>query len=158
MSAFRSGGSFGPSLAILMAVLVGSACAATPETKALSSPSSSADETFTKLLSSIEGHRSDLFMSSVDPFCVPSSSMIWSDLNEFLRRAYLIEYNVTVEQRVVRDDGSIGYFFRWERKHRDRDDGATIDAAGRSEWVLSRRAGQPYMLVLATGDPVFAAR
>ncbi len=118
-------------------------------------PDTPADEVFVGMLRSIEERKVERFMASVDPSCVPPSDRLWGELNDYLNRAELIEYIVTVERRVALQNGGVTYVFSWQRKHDSKADGSTVNAGGRSEWTFAQRPGEPPMLIQVTGQPLF---
>jgi hypothetical protein len=119
-------------------------------------PSASADvdDVFVGLLRAIEEKRPDKFAAGVDPACTPSRDTLWDALNTFTGRADLIEYSVTVERRLKQDE-QVTYVFSWQRKHKDRDSGETLNDGGRTEWTFAKQVGGPYLLVSQVGKSLF---
>lgn len=116
--------------------------------------SAPSDEVFANLFRAVEERRADRFTSGVAPDCAPASDKLWNDLTAFFNVAELIEYNVTVERRVV-SGNSVTYVFTWLRKYDERETGRTVTGAGKSEWTFTRTPGGPYLLTQAVGMPLF---
>jgi hypothetical protein len=117
------------------------------------SPKTPSDDVFIKLFEAVEGRRQDQFIGLVSASASPDRDTLYRRLTEFYAGADNIEFQITVDRRLVTGD-DVTYVFDWERRISDRTTGTIVNARGRTEWTFSRGSGR-YLLKLMTGSDVF---
>ncbi|OIO33762.1 MAG: hypothetical protein AUJ18_02980 [Candidatus Hydrogenedentes bacterium CG1_02_42_14] len=145
--------SFTSAIVILLVLTSASCLPGTQSTGiAVKSPS---DEVLASMIRAIEERKADKFISGVDATCIPTPDSLWSKLIDFLNAAELIEFVVAVDNRSIQGSDRVTYVFSWNRKYDNKTNGTTINDSGRSEWTFVKRPGEPFTLILMSGDQLF---